>query len=643
MCGIAGIFNSNKPHEELNQIGLKMVNSIEHRGPDGNGILVEKQNNNRNILLAHTRLSIIDISKAGSQPMSTKDKKLWIVYNGEIYNYQEIKDQLVTKGIKFYSETDTEVVLEAYRYWGIDCFEKFIGMWALAIWNKKNNSMILSRDRLGIKPLYYYHNKNKVIFGSEPKAIIQGIQKSLHLNHQAVSDYFSYRYVLNGGSFFKEIKMLKPGNHKIFHGNGLVKTIKYWDLEIATEKSDFGENIIEEEIYNLMNSSVSYRMISDVPVGAFLSGGLDSSILVSEMSNLSSNQIKTFTTGFEQKEYNEFSFANEVANHCNTQHKEVILDVDTYLNSLKTILMIKDAPLAVPNELALHKLSLELSKDITVVLSGEGADELFGGYGRIFRSAYDYQRLAKYGKLIPKELKNNLLMKYKKLSWKNELDHFLNQYSYISFIEKEKLFNNSFKSLCNDDLHNRNYFNHYWSKLDGLDLHEKYMYIFQKIHLQGLLGRLDSATMSASVEGRVPFVDHRLIEYGNRLPLKYKLKWKSNDAMKKAKFLNSSQISENFDITKYILRKKYEKSLPNIISKRKKVGFPVPLGHWLKGPLKKYAKEILFDNDSMSRPLYNTKNLEKIVQTSDTSHKSGLKVWMMVNLEEWMRIYNIST
>jgi asparagine synthase (glutamine-hydrolysing) len=642
MCGIAGIYNSREDAARLEHVGQKMVKQIQHRGPDGNGIKVLNQKTGAKILLAHTRLSIIDLSNHAAQPMKSDDESLWIVFNGEIYNFIEIKDQLLKLGNTFHTSSDTEVILAAYQEWGLNCFEKFNGMWAIALWDAREQTFILSRDRLGKKPLFYSFVNETLFFGSEPKVIIEHNGLERKLNPQALSDYFSYRYVLGGDSFFQNVHAVEAGTHIVFKGNQ--KTVhRYWDLAVVSNKNESSESNIREQLESLLSSAVGLRMISDVPLGAFLSGGLDSSILVALMAKKSSIPLKTFTIGFKEAGFNEFEYAREVAELYHTDHKEILLDASQYLNSWQTMLRIKDAPLAVPNEIALHELSLVLKKDISVVLSGEGADELFGGYGRIFRSAYDYQRVMKYGAAaLPVELKNSLLVKYSSLEFQGELDHFLGQYSYLNFTQKSEIFSSEFFGKLGADPNNRSFFAKLWPRLEGLDLHEKYMWVFQKIHLEGLLGRLDSATMSASVEGRAPFIDYRLIEFINAIPLHYKMKWKSKEDEIIAKNLNSNLISEQHDITKYLLRSQYQDRLPPRISSRKKVGFPVPLSQWLSGPLRDYARSVLLDPNSKTRSIFCRDTVECLLSSENHSSNAGLQVWMMVNVEDWMRTYQVS-
>jgi len=642
VCGIAGIFNSTESLRSLEQSGKRILEQISHRGPDGKGLVVKNISQNSNLLLAHTRLSIIDLSSHASQPMKWHDKKTWIVFNGEIYNFFEIRLELIKEGVTFKTQSDTEVILAAYRFWGLNCFERFIGMWALAIWDELQNKLILSRDRLGIKPLYFAKKNSTWYFGSEPKVILSQLPELKKLNKKGLSDYFSYRQVLGNATLYKGINKVEAGTHIIISKDNS-KVIKYWDLDGDSEKQDLGEDEVNNQLSELIQSSVSYRMISDVPIGSFLSGGLDSSILVQQMSKLHKKPIKTYTTGFSEAGFNEFKYAREVADYFKTDHTEMNLDPSQYLNSLETMIQIKDAPLAVPNEVALHLLSKELKKDISVVLSGEGADELFGGYGRIFRSAYDFERVFLSGhKDIPKKLRKNLTLKYKNLIWDDDLDHFLTQYSYIEVAEKNNLFTPDLLKTLNGDILNREYFESFWPKLNKLSFTDKYLWTFQKVHLEGLLGRLDSATMSASVEGRVPFVDHRLIEFVNLLPIKHKIKWKSDSDKRKAKELNSDQISEKHDITKYSLRNNFYSKLPQRISQRKKVGFPVPLSNWLSGPMREYAIEKLLHSNAKSRDLFSHQTVKNILSQKEINTSTAINVWMMLNTELWLQNQNIS-
>ena len=644
MCGIVGIIPLKGKKFINEKIFSKMVNVLSHRGPDDEGMLI-----NNNICLGHRRLSILDLSKAGKQPMKSLNGNCWIIHNGEVYNFKEIKKYLVDKGYKFKSNTDTEVILNSYLEWGINCLEKFRGMFAFAIYDEDKNKVFIARDRIGIKPLYFTNFDGVLIFSSEIKSILlyPGIQRKADAD--GISSYLSYRYPIKNLTMFKDIHSLEPGHYIEVDLNSKNYIIKqYWELPILENIEDKGEKYYIEKIKEILGESVKYRMISDVPLGAYLSGGLDSSIVVAIMSNLSNHPIKTFTIGFKEKGFNEFIYAKQVANMYSTEHHEILLDGENYIHEMINLIEFKDAPLGVANEPALYAMSRELKKYITVVLSGEGSDEIFGGYGRIFRSPYDYERI----KLIDKHselekesvislLKDNLRKKYNNKRFKDEIEFFLYLYQYVNWDDKKKFLSEDFiLSLKDDDLLNGIFYKEF-EKIKKLDNYRKFMWIFEKIHIVGLLHRVDTTTMATSVEARVPFVDHKLVEFSMQIPVKYKLKWKSDLHKIAATIYNTDQISENYDIPKYILKKSYENFLPQEVVWRKKMGFPVPVHIWFGDKFKRFTKEILLSKEAKERGIYNTKVLEKLLNSNsvEKEHKLGLKIWMLLNLEIWFRKY----
>lgn len=641
MCGIVGVLG-NLPAEE---VIIKASDSLKHRGPDDAGLYI---NASEQIALAHRRLSIIDTSSAGHQPFFSQDKKIALVFNGEIYNYLELKEEL-SKDYNFQTKTDTEVLLAAYIKWGADFLQHLQGMFALAIWDDHKKRLLIARDRLGIKPLYYYIKNKRLIFASEIKAILQFPNIERKLNKQGFLDYLSYRYALGDSTLFSDIYSLNPGYCLIADHNQEPKFVQYWDLPIVADKKDPGEKEVLETVEKLLISTVKSHMISDVPVGAYLSGGLDSSLLVALMSKITNKKIKTFSIGFKEDGFNEFQYSREVADLYQTEHKEILLDSQNYIDLLAEVIKFKDEPLSIPNEVALYVLSKELKKDITVVLSGEGADELFGGYGRIFRSGDDFEKMEMLkdpsflSEQDRKILQKNIQEKYGDFSKYSNLDHFLSQYNYFNVQQKESLLNKDVFNGRETNLLNAKYFGSFLNKLQLLPVVERYMYLFQKIHLLGPMRRLDANTMSESVEARVPFVDHKLVEYVSALPLKYKFSWKSATAEKEAFLLNSDQISEKYDVTKSVLRKIAEKYLPVSITERKKVGFPVPLDDWFKGDFKKYAQELLLSTDARSRVLYNQNFLIECLNQDNNStyNLNGYNIWMLINIEIWMREYNV--
>ena len=353
-----------------------------------------------------------------------------------------------------------------------------------------------------------------------------------------------------------------------------------------------------------LNSSVKYRMVSDVSVGSFLSGGLDSSILVWYMTQLSNIPVNTFSIGFKDKYFNEFYFSNIVSKELKTNHKSLFLKEYDYINSLNHLIKHKGSPLTVPNEIGLFKLTQDLYKnDNKVILSGEGADEVFGGYGKIFSSEYDYSRMLSKTYLKNNKLKKNFLLQYGTVTFESEIDHFLRQYTYVPIDHQLKLYSKDFYSELNEDPFKVNYFLDLIKNMKNSTLSEKYMWLFQKVHIQGLLGRLDNATMANSIEGRVPFLDHRLIEFMNGIPLEMKIKKCSNFSLV-TKNITSNEFSEKFNETKYILRKLFVNRLPKEITNRKKLVFPVPLANWMDSKLKYIVLDELLSANSSTKDMF---------------------------------------
>lgn len=631
MCGITGIYRYDGKHVSSRVLN-HMTSLLRHRGPDDGAT-----KNLGKIGLGHRRLSIIDLSKKGRQPMPDHKKKVWITFNGEMYNYQEVKKELQQQGYHFSSKSDTEVILKGYQEWGIDTIGKFNGMFAFALYDSNKDELFLVRDRLGIKPLYYSIVNNTLIFASEIKAILAYPKFKKELNKKAVSSYLSYRYEIGEETPFRRIFKLLPGHY--LHVKGRRTHVhQYYDIPLTRKKvSSFSKS--KKQLANLLNAAVKKRMISDVPVGAYLSGGLDSSIIVGLMSKHSKQPVKTFSIGFGEKKYNEFEYAKQVAERYKTNHKEIILPMKNYFQTMKKLIKFKDLPLSVPNEVAIFLLSKELKKDITVVLSGEGADELFSGYGRIFRSPLDYKKMKLFPLFFRKKL--GLRRKYGSKQFKNRMDHFLHNYSYFPLEEKTFLFNDEMNNLIEEDNHLKAIFSKHFERSNKLSYHDQIGYVFEKVHLAGLLQRLDCPTMAASVEGRVPFVDHELVKFMFTVPQKHKLKWKSAKHSILSLFESSDDISEKRDVTKHVLRETFKHMLPESVIKRRKKGFPVPLDIWFRGPFITFAKKELLNKKAKIRVIMNQAHLEKWIDRNleGKNPSFGQKLWMLLNLEYWLKTY----
>lgn len=635
MCGIlATIGNVNST---ISQEDFNLALSLQaHRGPDDIGF--EEFHGNK---LGHTRLSIMDLSESGHQPMYSENKEVAIIFNGEIYNFQELKQELVKIGVTFTSQSDTEVLLKLYLHYGIDCIQQLIGMFAFIVVDKRTNKncSYVVRDRLGIKPLFYYNDDNSYIFSSEIKSILKLAKQKFTLNKRTISSYLSYRYSILDETFFDGIQNLSPGSYLHITESGTTHH-KYWQLaDHVKENEDKGEQYYLDKLDELLHSSIKYRMISDVPFGAYLSGGVDSSLVTAIMSKYTDERLKTYTIGFSEAGYNEFDFADTVAKLYNTEHKAINIDVNDYFNTLNELIRYKDAPLAVPNEIPLYLMSKELKKDITVVLSGEGADEIFGGYGRIFRSTDDY----KNQQALKADTKTSaqFLRKYGQENFQRDVDHFIYNYSYTKPRLKHGLLSKNIDWQEIESSLNQRFIDNF-NEVPDADYQTKMMYTFETMHLQGLLARVDTTTMATSVEARVPFVDHRLVEFSFSIPNKYKLKWNSKQDEEIAKNMLADQSSELHDIPKYILKKVGEKYLPDSVLYRKKMGFPVPLDKWLGGSFAEQAKLILIDKTNIANQVIDTDFVLSLLDQEDIENDHGLamKVWMVLNLFAFCETYN---
>ena len=636
MCGIAGIFSSQGGIST--DVLQRMTDSLEHRGPDGRGIYIDES-----IGLGHRRLAIIDL-QGGKQPMSDESGRFHLTYNGEIYNYKDLRRELEAKGHRFRTLSDTEVLLHACMEWGYRAIEKFNGMFAFGFWDKQERRLLLARDRSGIKPLFFHQAGDDFIFASEIKAILQypGIQREPNL--QTIAYYLShYQTVMGNETLFKGINSLEPGRYLIVE-DGKVYKRKYWMLPVIPEeeKEDKGEDYYVEGVRNSLTESLKRRLISDVPLGAYLSGGIDSAILVGLMSEYSDSPVKTFSVGFDEEGYNEFRFSDMVAAAWGTDHTQIAMEEEDYFDTLDEVIRIKDAPLSVPNEVPLYLMSKVLKESITVVISGEGADELFAGYGGITRSPIDYIRSQPDSNLPPKQRKllNKALMRlYGKTEFSDELDHFLTVYSWMKPDEIEAIFRADVYTGMHGFPGLRNFWLNQFSRIKNLDQYNKYLYLMESVHLQGLLGRLDNTTMGASVEGRVPFTDPDLMQFVSQIPFKYKLHWNSPMYENMCARLNSFEITETLDTTKYILKRSFVDRVPPEVLFRKKYSFPVPLNNWFSSKL---LTQLLEMTETCLPDFFDKQGIINWLGSAPDSDKP-LKSWMLLNLMKWYEKYFVSS
>lgn len=624
MCGIAGLIKYNNG-DIVSEIRA-MRDAFPYRGPDDKGSWVHPS---KMLALGHRRLSILDPTPAGHQPMRDDDNGLTIVFNGEIYNYLEIKDELRSKGCHFKTGTDTEVILKAFAEWGEDCLNHFNGMFAFAIWQEKKQCLFIARDRLGIKPFYYFENKQGFYFASEIKAIRAVLSEPLPVQDELIDAYMSFGYVPGESTLLRGVKRLLPGYcmFKNIAGDAPVDPRKYWDLHF-TGNEDRGEKYYLENARALLDSAIDLRLRSDVPLGIFLSGGLDSSAVVGLLAPRVNEPLKTFSVAYDfGSQFNEMPYARQVAKKFNTDHHEIFITPDDFQNFIPQFIHLMDEPVTESAAISLYYVSKLAKEQVTVVLSGEGSDEIFGGY-----DLYQYMGiLEKYFKIGGKNitgvmayLSGKLLPEGSKLA-----KYFLlgalpleQRYKGISTYEeryKDRLYNAEFAALCRKQKGaNLNLFlADLFKQTKKNDATSRMLYFDTKTWLvDDLLIKADRMSMAASLELRVPFLDYRLVEFAASMPTKYKIK-------------NGQG--------KYLLKKMMKDVLPKEIIHRKKMGFPTPLKMMFEGDLYDYAHDVLLSPSVQISAYFSRKRIEGILHEHRKQKIDHHRViWQLIVLEQWL-------
>ncbi len=622
MCGIIGF---NWEDKGLLEKGLR---EIEHRGPDEFGKFFDKD-----VSLGHRRLSILDLSSSGNQPMPNEDETLWIIFNGEIYNYKEIKKNLKKKH-EFRSNTDTEILIHLYEEKGEDMLQELQGMFAFCIYDVKNKLFFIARDRIGIKPLYYYFNGKKFIFCSEIKGIIVDREIKRKVNPEALSYFLTLRANTGEETMLKRIKKLMPGHHLTYDiRKNSIYIKKYWDILFMEDKNKNYDYYLSE-LKSLLNDSVKARLMSDVPFGAYLSGGVDSATVVALMKKYSNLKIKTFSVGFENdnSELREAKFSSE---KLNTEHRELSIN-EKAIKSLPEIIYQSDEPNSDPTCIPTYLLSKFAKRYCTVILTGEGADEIFAGYPQYkFMKIHDrILRKIPLGarKVIP-EIINRTPKKILNLGFKfssalgekgierfsnfnntnNYSKQYLNQISIYNEKEKEKILVKEIKV--------ENKFDKYFKNIDKIGIvNSCCMFDFKEQMVEDLLMKLDKNTMAFGVEGRVPFLDYRVVELAARIPQKWKLKGFTKD--------------------KFILRQLGKELLPDEIRKRKKRHFFVPIDSWLSNELAGLKENFLSKKFIEKQKIFNFKEIQNIMHGIKKSPLFyARQIWSLITFQIWYKQY----
>ncbi len=626
MCGICGIVDGSG--RSVNGEALRALNTaIAHRGPDGQGYFEQQ-----GVGLAMRRLAIIDVA-GGDQPIFNEDKTIAIVYNGEVYNYQGLLADLIKRGHDFDTKCDTECIVHLYEDMGDDCVLPLRGMFAFALWDEKRQRLLIARDRLGKKPVHYAVMDGQLYFASELSALLSVLPHQPEIDLQAIDDYLSLQYIPEPYTAYKGVYKL-PAAHRMVWERGQLKIEPYWDLNFEP-KTAANEGELIEELRQIAQDAVRMRLISEVPLGAHLSGGLDSSIVVALMAQASSGPVKTFSVGFEETSFSELPYARAVADRYATEHHEFNLSFGNIPSTLETLLAHFGEPFADPSALPLYHLSRLTREHVTVALNGDGGDESFAGYQRYWLDAYadSYLRLPAMltRNLVPAlagalpdggngPVGTSLTDGIKRLPQLNEVDRrasLLRWGSYFSPRQKSALWLPNIAGALNHD-RAQNDLASIYDRSQARARLDRTLYTDIKSYLTGdLLVKADRMTMANSLEGRSPFLDHVLVEWAAKLPVQYKLRGRKG---------------------KYLLRKAFAHLLPANVLNHRKQGFGIPVSSWLRGPLESWTRETLLEPSGAFAGWFQRDALVRIIAEHQSGKRDhGKRLWALLCLALWAR------
>lgn len=622
MCGIAGIYNFNKDERVDQRVLKRMGDVMTHRGPDGEGIHIDDR-----LGIVHRRLSIIDV-EGGAQPIFNEDNTVAIVFNGEIYNYMELRTNLEKKGHRFRTNTDTESIIHLYEEIGVDCVNTLRGMFAFALWDKRKNTLFLARDRIGIKPLYYSIQKGSLIFASEIKAILQNPGSQIEIDPDAINDYFSFLFVPAPKTIYKGIYKLKPG-YRIVCTPGSCSVDEYWDIIYNSQLMNLSEGEYVEQTLELLKEVIRIHLVSDVPLGAFMSGGIDSSSIVALMQQIMNEPVKTCTVGFNENPFNEALYARYTANFLNTDHHEYFVKPDA-IDILQKLVWHLDEPFADASAIPTYYVCRMARENVTVALSGDGGDEIFAGYTSYTRGMTE-DRLRKLPSLVRKAIcKPALLVMPSSMKGRTFLTNLItsgqrahiNKWSYFNESMKQSIFSNDLKNSLSS-LDSFSTLEPFFNNHPELDLLAQCQYVDIKTYLvDDILTKVDKMSMANSLEVRVPFLDHVFVEYVLNIPSNMKLRGK---------------------VTKYLLKRCMARLLPETVLNYGKKGFLAPVGTWFRKDIKDFAENVLFDPKTRSRGYFNYDYIEKLwnehLRFNRLNIDISLHLWILLIFEIWHRTF----
>jgi asparagine synthase (glutamine-hydrolysing) len=624
MCGVVGILKFD-PRETVEEARLRRMRDVlRHRGPDDRGLMVAGQAG-----LGHRRLSIIDLA-GGRQPMANPGRTAWITYNGEIYNFRELRSDLESRGFRFTTNSDTEVILRAYEAFGEECVERLRGMFAFAIWDQRRRKLFLARDRLGIKPLYYAIAGGELLFASEIKAILAAGSIRPAFNQAIVPEFLATGFSAGAETFFEGIRKLLPGRTLSWSPGEGFRGRRYWQPPVTMDESGGTFAQRAREVRARLEDAVRSHLVADVPVGLFLSGGIDSSGLAALMAPTVKEPIRTFSVGFDDRRFSELNYARLAAESVGAEHREVVVSPSEFFAAMPHLVWHEDEPIAFPSSVSLYFVSdLARRNGVKVVLSGEGADELFLGYNRYRVTAWNERLGRVYWAAVPDSLRRGV----RRLV--GTLPGPLRRYSERTFLAlapgPRELFFENFAAFP------KRMRQHVFRDPGLFDARDPYAVELQcygespggtlermahadlQTYLVELLMKQDQMSMAASVESRVPFLDHQFVEYVAAMPGEYKLRgWR----------------------TKAVLREALRDLVPRAILTRPKMGFPTPVGRWLRGPFRPLLQEFVLGPRSLERGLFDPAFVHRLAKEHvNGAQDHGERLWLLMNLEIWQRIF----
>jgi asparagine synthase (glutamine-hydrolysing) len=629
MCGICGIAVPTQLNRRVNEARLvEMRDALTHRGPDDAGIWLDST-----VGLGHRRLSIVDLG-TGHQPMTNEDGTIWLAFNGEIYNHRELRPMLTARGHRYHSSSDSETIIHLYEEFGAAGVEQLRGMFAYALWDSTRRQLVIARDRLGIKPLYYaLKDDGTFYFASEIKALVEARAVTPELNHNVLADYAANRYTSGDETLFRGVKRLLPG-HTLIWREGKIKIERYWDLSFTKPNEQLSEKEYVRRFGELFRECVESHLMADVPLGMFLSGGIDSSAIAAVMSQMVPNggdPIKTFSVAFAERDANELEFARQVAQAYKTEHHEIIVSPEQFFAHLPSLVYQEDEPIAHPSSVPLYFVSDLARKHVKVVLTGEGSDELLAGYNKYRVAIYNLRLGRTYERLTPAFLRGFVKNQIKGLNGASRArrilqrtflclpaeikDVYFDNFAVYSPTMQRQLFSaQTYEQMQDRDPYRTSLA--YIEESDAESLLDQLLAADLKTYLHELLMKQDQMSMAASLESRVPFLDHKLVEFATHLPETMKLRgW----------------------TTKYVLREAMRDLLPQEILTRKKMGFPVPIESWFRGAYRHIVEEYVLSERALERGIFNANYVRELAARHAAGENHAERLWMLVNFEIWQR------